>query len=211
MVLPYGVAFGVVALIGPALPDPDRLGLTAVAFAPALLTAPALAAAIGGRMDRTGALVVGSIGMWLVLTLAGGPAAAAAAQGAMLPFILGAGVTSVVPMLPQIVRTIAQRIGDVAFLVLIAIALSGAGSLNAANGLAALALFAAVTASAAIVARIGGVDLGSALAGAGSRDPAVATGLTITLGGSAAIPLYTGILLLAGSAVLALRNRRKAR
>jgi hypothetical protein len=210
-VLPYGVALAVVALLGPALPEPDRLGLSAVALAPALLTAPALAAAIGGRMDRTGALVVGSIGMWLVLTLTRGPAAAAAAQGAMLPFILGAGITSVVPMLPQVVRTVAQRIGDAAFLVLVAIALSGAGALNAANGLAALALFAAVTASAVIVARIGGVDLGSALAGAGSRDPAVATGLALALGGSVAVPLYSGILLLAGSAVLALRNRRKAR
>ena len=211
MVLPYGVALGVVALIGPVLPDPDRLGLTAVAIAPALLTAPALAETIGGRMDRTGALVAGSIGMWLALTLAQGPAAAAAAQGAMLPFVLGAGVTSVVPMLPQLVRTIAQRIGDVAFLVLIAAALSGAGDLNATNGLAALALFAAVSGSAAIVARIGGVDLGSALAGAGSRDPAVATGLAIALGGSVAIPLYAGILLLAGSALLALWNRRKTR
>ena len=129
----------------------------------------------------------------------------------MLPFILGAGVTSVVPMLPQIVRTIAQRVGDAAFLVLIAIALSGAGGLNATNGLAALALFAAIAATAVIVARIGGVDLPSALAGAGSRDPAVATGLAIALGGSVAIPLYSGILLLAGSAILALRNRRKAR
>lgn len=209
--VPYGAALGVVALVGPALPDPDRLGLTAVALAPALLTAPALAAAIGGRMDRTGALVVGSIGMWLVLTLTRGPAAAAAAQGAMLPFIVGAGVTSVVPMLPSVVRTIAQRIGDLAFLVLIATALPSAGSLNATNGLAALALFVAVAASAAIVARIGGVDLGSALAGAGSRDPAVAAGFAVALGGSAAIPLYAGILLLAGSAVLALRNRRKAR
>ena len=209
--LPYGVALAVVALVGPSLSDPDRLGLTAVAFAPALLTAPALATAIGGRMDRAGALVVGSIGMWLVLTLTRGPAAAAAAQGAMLPFILGAGVTSVVPMLPQLVRTIAQRIGDLAFLVLIAIALSGAGALNPVNGLAALALFAAIAAGAAAVARIGGVDLGSALAGAGSRDPAVATGLALALGGSTAIPLYSGILLLAGSAVLALRNRRKAR
>ncbi|HEY8862335.1 MAG TPA: hypothetical protein VIN37_09690, partial [Candidatus Limnocylindria bacterium] len=67
--LPYGLALAVVALVGPSLSDPDRLGLTAVAFAPALLTAPALATAIGGRMDRAGALVVGSIGMWLVLTL----------------------------------------------------------------------------------------------------------------------------------------------
>jgi hypothetical protein len=210
-VLPYGVALAVVALVGPALPEPDRLGLTAVAVAPALLTAPALATAIGGRMDRAGALVVGSIGMWLVLTLTRGPAAAAAAQGAMLPFILGAGVTSIVPMLPQLVRTVAQRVGDLAFLVLIAIALSGAGELNAANGLAALALSVAIAATTGVVARIGGVDLRSALAGAGSRDPAVATGLAIAVGGSVAIPLYSGLLLLAGSAVLTLWNRRKAR
>jgi len=210
-VLPYGVALAVVALVGPALPEPDRLGLTAVAVAPALLTAPALATAIGGRMDRAGALVVGSIGMWLVLTLTRGPAAAAAAQGAMLPFVLGAGVTSIVPMLPQLVRTVAQRVGDLAFLVLIAIALSGAGELNAANGLAALALSVAIAATTGVVARIGGVDLRSALAGAGSRDPAVATGLAIAVGGSVAIPLYSGLLLLAGSAVLTLWNRRKAR
>ncbi|HTJ61541.1 MAG TPA: hypothetical protein VL333_10170 [Candidatus Saccharimonadales bacterium] len=209
--LPYGVALAVVALVGPALPEPDRLGLTAVAVAPALLTAPALATAIGGRMDRAGALVVGSIGMWLVLTLTRGPAAAAAAQGAMLPFVLGAGVTSIVPMLPQLVRTVAQRVGDLAFLVLIAIALSGAGELNAANGLAALALSVAIAATTGVVARIGGVDLRSALAGAGSRDPAVATGLAIAVGGSVAIPLYSGLLLLAGSAVLTLWNRRKAR
>jgi hypothetical protein len=210
-VLPYGVGLGVVALVGPALSDADRLGLTAVAIAPALLTAPALAGAIGGRMDRAGALVVGSIGMWLVLTLPRGPSALSAAQGAMLPFILGAGVTSVVPMLPELVRTVVQRIGDAAFVVLIAIAASGAGGLNAANGLAALALFVAIGITAAAVARIGGVDLASGLAGAGTRDPAVATALAVALGGSTAVPLYAAILLLAASAVLVVRNRRKAR
>jgi hypothetical protein len=95
--------------------------------------------------------------------------------------------------------------------VLVAIALSGAGALNAANGLAALGLFLAIAACAAIVARIGGGDLASALAGAGSRDPAVATALAVAFGGSTAVPLYSGILLLAASAALALRNRRKAR
>jgi hypothetical protein len=211
VVLPYGVALGVVALVGPSLPDADRLGLLAVAIAPALLAAPALASAIGGRMDRAGALVVGSIGMWLVLTLTTGAAATGAMQGAMLPFVIGASVTSVVPMLPELVRTVAQRIGDAAFLVLVAVALSGAGALNASNGLAALGLFLAIGATAATVARIGGVDLASALVGAGSRDPAVATALAVALGGSTAVPLYSGILLLGASAVLALRNRRKAR
>ena len=211
VVLPYGAALAVLAVVGPALAEPDRIGLSAVALAPALLTAPALATAIGGRMDRAGALVVGSIGMWLVLTLSRGPAAATATQNAVLPFIAGAAVISVVPLLPELIRTIAQRIGDAAFLVLLAIALTGAAGLNPTNGLAALALFAAVAASAAIVARIGGVDQRSALAGAGSRDPAVATGLAVALGGSTAVPLYSAMLLLAGSALLAVWNRRKAR
>ena len=209
--LPYGAGLGVVALVGPSLREADRLGLTAVAIAPALLVAPALAGAIGGRMDRAGALVVGSIGMWLVLTLPRGPSALGAAQGAMLPFILGAGVTSVVPMLPELVRTIVQRIGDAAFLVLIAIAAAGAGGLNPATGLAALGLFVAIAATAAIVGRIGGIDLGSALAGAGTRDPAVATALAVALGGSTAVPLSSAILLLAASAVAVLWTRRKAR
>jgi hypothetical protein len=129
----------------------------------------------------------------------------------MLPFIVGAGITSAVPMLPEILRTAVRRLGDVAFALLAAIAATGAAGLSPANGLAALALFVAIGGTAAIVARIGGVDLGSALAGAGSRDPAVATALALALGGATAIPLYSGILLLATSAVLALRNRRKAR
>ncbi len=208
---PYGAGLLVVAALGPSLAEADRLGLVAVAIAPALLAAPALAGAIGGRMDRTGSLVVGSIAAWLVLSLTRGGAAAGVAQTTMLPFLIGAGVTSAVPMLPAVLRTAAQRLGDVAFLILAAIAVSSAGALDPANGLAALALFVAVAGSAAVVAGIGGVDLGSALAGAGSRDPAVATGLALALGGAAAIPLYSAILLLALSAGLALRNRRKSR
>ena len=211
VLVPYGAALGVVALLGPALSEADRIGLIAVATAPALLTAPALAGAVGGRMDRAGALLVGSIGMWLALTLTRGAGAAGAAQGAMLPFLIGAGITSAVPMLPEVVRTAVQRVGDVAFLVLAAIALSGLGSVNALNAIAALALFVSIAGTAAIVARIGGIGLASAFAGAGSRDPAVATALTVALGGATAIPLYSGILLLAVSAVLAVRNRRKAR
>jgi hypothetical protein len=211
VLLPYGAALGVVALLGPLLGDADRIGLTAVATAPALLTAPSLAGAIGGRMDRAGALLVGSIAVWLVLTLSHGAAAAGAAQSAMLPLLIGAGITSVVPMLPEVVRTGVQRLGDVAFVVLGAAAVSGAGGLDPLNGIAALALFVAIAGTVGVVARIGGVGFASAFAGAGSRDPAVATAITVALGGATAIPLYSGILLLALSAVLALRNRRKPR
>jgi len=208
-VLPYGAGLLVVAALGPALGDADRIGLTAVAIAPALLPAPALAGAIGGRMDRSGALLVGTIGMWWLLSLVRG--VFGPAQNAMLAFIVGAAITSGVPMLPELVRTIVRRLGDAAFIVLAAIAVTGAGALDATNGLAAIALFVFVAGSAALAARIGGVDIPSALAGAGSRDPAVATALAVAAGGSTAIPLSSGVLLVVLSAALALRNRRKPR
>jgi hypothetical protein len=209
VVLPYGAGLLIVAAIGPALPEADRIGLAAVAIAPALLAAPALAGAIGGRMDRSGALLIGTIAMWWILSLVRG--SFGPAQNAMLAFIVGAGITSALPMLPELVRTVVRRLGDAAFIVLAAIAVTGANPFDVTIVLAALALVAAVAGAAVLVARIGGVDVPSALAGAGSRDPAVATALVVASGGSTAIPLYTGILLLALSAALALWNRRKPR
>jgi hypothetical protein len=209
VVLPYGAGLLIVAAIGPALPEADRIGLAAVAIAPALLAAPALAGAIGGRMDRSGALLIGTIAMWWILSLVRG--SFGPAQNAMLAFIVGAGITSALQMLPELVRTVVRRLGDAAFIVLAAIAVTGANPFDVTIVLAALALVAAVAGAALLVARIGGVDVPSALAGAGSRDPAVATALVVASGGSTAIPLYTGILLLALSAALALWNRRKPR
>jgi hypothetical protein len=209
VVLPYGAGLLIVTVLGPRLSDADRIGLVAVAIAPALLAAPSLAGLVGGRMDRAGALLVGTIGMWWILSLVRG--SFGPAQNAMLAFIVGAGITSAVPMLPEIVRTVVRRIGDAAFIVLAAIAMTGAGAFDATNGLAAILLFVAIVGAVVLAARIGGVDTPSALAGAGSRDPAVATALAVAAGGSTAIPLYSGILLLALSTALARRNRRKPR
>ncbi len=209
VVLPYGAGLLVVTLLGPTLSDADRIGLAAVAIAPALLAAPSLARATGGRMDRAGALLVGTIAMWWILSLVRG--SFGPAQNAMLAFIVGAGITSAVPMLPEILRTVVRRLGDAAFIVLVAIAATGAVAFDATNALAAIALFVAIVGAVLLAARVGGVDVPSALAGAGSRDPAVATALAVAAGGSTVIPLFSGILLLALSAGLGLRNRRKPR
>jgi len=209
VVLPYGAGLVLVAVLGPSLADADRVGLVAVAIAPALVAAPSLAGAVGGRMDRAGALLVGTIAMWWILSLVRG--SFGPAQNAMLAFVVGAAITSAVPMLPEIVRTAVRRLGDAAFIVLAAIAVIGATAVDPVNVLAAVALFVAVVGAVVLAARIGGVDIPSALAGAGSRDPAVATALAVAAGGSTAIPLYSGILLLSLSAALVLRNRRKPR
>jgi len=195
------------------LTEADQAGLLAVSIAPALLSAPALATAMGGRMDRAGALLIGTIAVSFLLALVRGGAAAAAMQSGMLAFVVGAGVTSVVPMLPLTARVIVQRIGDGAFVVLVAVAIAGGPVLGAAIALAALALFATTMGAAALVARFAGVDARSAIAGAGTRDPAVATALAVALAGpgAAGVPLYCAGMLVALGAVLVALNRRKAR
>ena len=213
VVLPYGPGLLLVALLGPSLSDVDHSGLLAVAVAPALLSAPALATAMGGRMDRAGALLAGTIAASFVLALARAGATSGTMQNAMLAFVVGAGVTSIVPMLPAIARTAAQRLGDVGFVVLLAVAVVGGPSLAVAGALAAVALFGTTVGAAALLARATGTDLRSAIAGAGTRDPAVATAFALALGGPGAtgIPLYSAVLLLVLGAAFAAANRRKAR
>jgi len=211
--VPYAPGLLLVALLGPSLGETDRAGLLAVAAAPALLSAPALATAMGGRMDRAGALLVGTIAASFALSLTRAGASGGAMQNAMLAFVVGAGVTSVVPMLPSVARTFVKRLGDLALVVLLAVAIAGGPALGPAAALAALALFATTISAAALVARIAGVDVRSAIAGAGTRDPAVATALAVTLAGPGAggIPLYSAALLLVLGAAFVAVNRRKAR
>ena len=211
--LPYAPGLVLVPLLGPSLGDADRAGLLAVAVAPALLSAPALATAMGGRMDRAGALLVGTIAASFVLSLTRGGAAGGGMQNAMLAFVIGAGVASAVPMLPSTARSVIQRLGDVGFGVVLAVAIVGGPLLGAGPALAAVALFVTTIGVAALVARIAGADVRSAIAGAGTRDPAVAAALAVTLAGpgAAGVPLYSALLLLVLGAVFVALNRRKAR
>lgn len=211
--LPYAPGLVLVPLLGPALGESDRAGLLAVVAAPALFSAPALATAMGGRMDRAGALLVGTIAASFVLSLTRGGPAGGAMQNAMLAFVVGAGLAAAVPMLPSIVRTFVQRLGDAALLVLLAVAVVGGPSLGLPVAVVAVTLFGATVGVAALVARVAGVDLRSAIAGAGTRDPAVATALAVTIAGPGAggIPLYSAALLLLLGAAFVAANRRKAR
>lgn len=213
MALPYAPGLLLVAWLGPALGASERAGLLAVAVSPALLSAPALATALGGRMDRAGALLLGTIAASFVLVLTRAAGAGPTAQGALLAFGIGAGVTSAIPMLPLIARSIVQRLGDLAFVALIGLALFGGASLGAPAAIAAAALVLATAGTAALVARIAGVDPRSAFAGAGTRDPAVAIALAVVLGGPSAtgVPLYAALVLAALSALVVALNRRKAR
>lgn len=213
VLVPYGAGLLLIPLLSPALGDGERAGLLAVVIAPALLSAPALATALGGRMDRAGALLAGSLVASFLLALARAAPVGGVMQTAMLAFVVGVAVTSTIPMLPVAARMIIQRLGDVAFLALVAIAVTSGPALGPAAALAALAVVLVTVGAAAVVAALARVDIRSAVAGAGTRDPAVATALAMTLGGPAAggIPLYDAALLLVLGAAVVAANRRKAR
>ena len=198
-------------VLGAGIREPDRIGLVAVAIAPALLAGPVLADRFGGRMDRVGALLVGTIGASFLLALVHGGGAAPLGQAAMLAFVVGAGVASAVPMLPGVVRTAIRIGGDIGFVALLVVALARFDELGSATLVATVALFGATVAAAAVVARIGGVHVRSALIGAGTRDPAAGTALAMAAGGASVVPLIWAVLLAALLGAFALENRRKSR
>ncbi|HEV2249051.1 MAG TPA: hypothetical protein VGT60_00895 [Candidatus Limnocylindria bacterium] len=209
--LPYAVGLLAVPPLAAGLREPDRIGLAAVAIAPALLAGPALAGRIRGRMDRIGALLAGSIGLSFVIALVRGGGMAAAGQSAMLAFVVGAGITSALPNVPTTVRTAGRLLGDGAFAALLAIAVVRFDELGSATLAATVVLFAATVGTAAAVGRIGGLDLRSALAGAGTRDPAAATALALAGGGATVVPAVFAVLLALLLGALALPNTRKPR
>ena len=117
-------------------------------------------------------------------------------------------------MLPAPLRTIGELAGYAAFGALAVVnVVSSAQDFDALSFVAGAVLFAATAGAAAVAARVLGVEPESAIAGSGSRDFGVATGLAVTAGGpgAAAAPQGFGIFVLVVAFVLVRRNRRKAR
>ena len=197
--------------MSPGLSDAARIGARALALAPALLAAPRLAAACGGRRDRTGALTVGALAAAVLVNAFGGPGAAQLGSAVVALFI-GAAITAAIPMLPDLVRAIFERVHDLAYLALaVLIIVAAAPALNAPVVLAAAAVFAVGVAVAAIVALAVKVDPVSALLGAGTRDAAIAGAFAMTVGGAAAaaVPLAYGAM--AATLVVVLASRQRLR
>lgn len=209
--IPYAVGLLLEPLLGQGLRAADRAGLIAVALAPALLSGPALAARLGGRIDRAGALLLGTIAAAFALGLREGGGPATTAQAAAIAFLIGAGITAAVPMLPGVARAGMGWLGEVAFVAILMIGVTRGGEIGSDALVAATVLLVATTLTAAIVARSGGVDLTSAVLGAGTRDPAVAVAIALAAGGSAMVPLASaGVLTILLTAIVLL-NRRKSR
>ena len=214
VLVPYAPAIGVSALLGPLLSADGQIGLRALAVMPGLLFAPLLARSIGGRADRAGAQVAGTVVVAFALNALGGAVAFAQLQNGFLAFVIGAAVVATVPMLPTAARRLGEIAGYVAFGILAIVnVVSSAQDFDPLAFAAGAVLFVAIAGTAFVAARFMGVDPASALAGSGSRDFGAATGIAVSAGGpgAAAAPEGFGIVLLIVAAILVLRNRRKAR
>jgi hypothetical protein len=213
VLVPYAPALALNALLGPLLSVDARIGLRALAVMPGLLFAPLLARSIGGRADRAGALVAGTMVVAFALNAVGGAGAFGQLQNGFLAFVIGAAVVATIPMLPATARMLGEIAGYVAFGSLAVVnVVSSVQDFDPLAFAAGAVLFASIAGTAAVAARLMGVEPASALAGSGSRDVAVATGLAVGAGGpgAAVAPQGFGILLLVVSVILA-RNRGKAR
>jgi hypothetical protein len=206
VVAPYAATLAVVAALTPLIGGSGAVGMRAIAFAPALLAAPRVAALVGGRRDRAGALTAGTLAAAVLLN-ALGPGGFRAFGPALVAFVVGVAVAGAIPMLPDVVRAAIRRGQDAAYLLVLgAAAVAAAGSVDAGAIVIAALLLAAGTGAAALVAAATGIDLGSALSGSATRDPAVGLALALDFGpAAAAIPLAYAALLVVPLAVLALR------
>lgn len=208
---PYGVGLLLAPLLAQGVRAPDRVGLIAVALAPALLSGPALAARLGGRMDRAGALLLGTVLAAVALGSREGGGVAATAQAAAIAFVVGAGIASALPMLPSGARTALGWLGEVAFIAILAAGVTRSDEIGSSTLVATTVLFVATILTAVVVARIGGVGLTSAILGAGTRDPAIAVAIALAASGSTVAPLAWAVLLTVLLTAMALANRRKSR
>ena len=211
---PYALLVPLALAVGPAVDEPTRVGLLALAVAPAELAAPGLASAVRARLDTTGAYVAGTIVVSLALTLAflgnAGPAALGAARDAAFAFLVGMTFGGVVPMWRDRVLPVLRRLGDLALIVLVGTAILRAAPALSLSALAIALVVLVVGAGAALgAARLGGGDPWSAVAGSGTRDFAVAAAIAgAALPAAAALPLaYAAVLVLVGAVVVIVRRR----
>lgn len=211
---PYALLLPVVLAVGALLDEATRVGLLALAVAPAELAAPGLASAIRARIDTTGAYVAGTLVATFVLTPLflsdAGPAAVGPARDAAFAFLIGMTLGGLAPMWRDRALPVLRRVGDLALIVLIGTAiLRGGPSLSLVAGGLALAVLLVCSSAAVVAARLGGGDPWSALAGSGTRDFAVAAAIAGAVSpAAAALPLAYGAVLVVVAALVVLGRRR---
>lgn len=212
---PYALLVPLAIALGNAVDAPTRLGLLALAVAPAELAAPGIAGALRARIDTTGAYLAGTVVLSFALTFAllgsSAPAAAGPARDAAFAFVLGMAFGGALPAVRDRLLLALRRVGDLALLFLLFVAISGAAAHISGVAVAlALLLLVAGAAAAVVAAGVGGGDQWAALPGSGTRDFAVAATIAgAAMPGAAAVPLVYGGLVFLGAALLVLLRRQR--
>jgi hypothetical protein len=169
-----------------------------LALAPSPLIGPTLARLVAAREETVGALLTGTIALSFPLLIASIPGISPNVNVALFAFVIGTVVAGSLPTLRDVMLPIVDGARYVALAIILGgAALAALSFVDArAVGVAALVLLVGWV-SAGIGAILFGGDGIAAAIGAGTRDPAVAAGLAITLGlaGAAAVPLAYAALL----------------
>ena len=187
----------------------DRVaaGAFAVALAPAPLVGPGIVARLGGRMDLTGALGLGTILVAFVLVSGQSGLPAGSLFIATQAYAIAATVGAVIPRLRDALLVPLRIAGWAAFAVVLAAGAVAPPAIDLVTVAVALGLLlAGIVASLAAAYETGREPL-AAVVGAGLRDPALAVALATTATGTEAtgVPLIYAVfcLVLAGAARVA--------
>jgi hypothetical protein len=209
IVAPYAVSVPLALAVSDRLETATAIGLVALVLAPGALLAPALVTAAGGRRgDMAGALVLGTAILSFVLVSLR-PGATTVALTASQAFAVASLIAGAVPTVRDRILAPLRWAGNLAALVVIALALASGPRIDALSAVVALATLALTLGIAAAAARSLGRDVPSALAAVGTRDPIVAIALAWSIGGAdaTAVPLAGAVILGIASAALIIRRR----
>jgi hypothetical protein len=178
----------------------DRVaaGAIAVALAPAPLVGPGIVARLGGRMDLTGALGLGTILLAIVLVSGRGGLAANGLFIATQAYAIPATVAGVIPRLRDALLVPLRIAGWAAFAVTLIAGALAAPAIDLATVAVALGLLVAGIGAALLAAVETGRDPLAAVVGAGVRDPALAVALATVASGAEAtgVPLIYAVFCL---------------
>lgn len=192
---PIVLAYAGLGLVAVVVGDPV---VAILALSPSPLIGPAIARFVGARAETVGALLTGTVVLSFPLLIGAIPGIASNVNVALFAFVLGTALAGAVPTLRDVMLSIIDGARYVALAIILGGAALAALSLvdGRAVGVAALVLLVGWVSSAIGAIVFGGDGLAAAI-GAGTRDPAVAAGLAITLGlaGAAAVPLAYAALL----------------
>ena len=209
VVAPYAVSVPIVLTLAARFEPTTTAGLVALVLAPGALVAPAVLTAAGARRaDMAGALVLGTVilsFLFVVFRASTTTLAITAAQAFVVASLAAGAMPTVRDRLLAPLRWTGQATGAA----VLALAVSSAPPIDATIFLAALLLAVLTLGVAGAVAFLLRRDPVSAMAGAGTRDPVLATALAWSIGGpeATALPLVTAAILGMVAAAMIIRRR----